>query len=578
MPHVDPALMAEAAQCLPPWEPAKCNWLFQAFGPAAPWMMRPEAIRAAMDDRCFLEQDRQAAEDFLHAPLLPNQLGAANPVFVVQANGIGVAPDALKKGALREAFFLPLAWEEAEAHAAGLPAGLQTLADQVREDMGMAGTRWHLRRNAAVGFDRVDMSRLPVECGSAWGVLAAALRLANDRVQPRAHVAVSAGWAVGQGVQDVEAVVPKYAAAAEFGCKVFFTTPAQVERLRTDGKAVPGVEARAIPIAEPKPGKALGELLHEMQAAPLKSDGAPFGLRKQYANGWWRNRVSREDYMFENVTAELAEEIRSKDPTKSSLAALGETDREAVVVSSPSAPLLSVLLLRPKHVLFVYTSQFTADYGVSPSKKIQPFSNGAECKDALVEPDDYGAILRAIEGFFSTNSPGGRVVDCTGGKKTMSAAACLAASFADASVVCIDQENPGGGFHGVGSEKLRCVWPGAAAPAAGSGGRAFFVTRHAGAKEWAARKGLAVDFVVGHLEVSQVAPGDTVVGTLPVNLAAEVCRRGGRYLHLALPLPPDFRGRELTADDMDRFGAYLREFRIKASGGDAPCADPGGAL
>jgi CRISPR-associated protein Csx16 len=53
-----------------------------------------------------------------------------------------------------------------------------------------------------------------------------------------------------------------------------------------------------------------------------------------------------------------------------------------------------------------------------------------------------------------------------------------------------------------------------------------------------------------------------VLGTLPVNLAAEVCERGGRYLHLSLDLPPEFRGRELTPADMQRFGARLEEFSI----------------
>lgn len=92
--------------------------------------------------------------------------------------------------------------------------------------------------------------------------------------------------------------------------------------------------------------------------------------------------------------------------------------------------------------------------------------------------------------------------------------------------------------------------------------RTFFATRHTGAVEWVARQGIAIDRTVQHLDVAEVQPGDLVVGTLPVHLAADVRARGARYLHLVLELPPESRGLELTADDMDRFGARLSEYRV----------------
>ena len=90
----------------------------------------------------------------------------------------------------------------------------------------------------------------------------------------------------------------------------------------------------------------------------------------------------------------------------------------------------------------------------------------------------------------------------------------------------------------------------------------LFVSRHPGALDWAAGEGLAVDRVVAHLDVETVQPGDVVIGTLPIHLAARVCERGGRYLHLSLELPPDWRGRELSAADLRRFGARLEEYRV----------------
>lgn len=93
-------------------------------------------------------------------------------------------------------------------------------------------------------------------------------------------------------------------------------------------------------------------------------------------------------------------------------------------------------------------------------------------------------------------------------------------------------------------------------------GATWFVTRHPGARQWAQRKGIAVDRVAEHLDVEALQHGDTVIGTLPVHLAAAVCDKGARYLHLSLDLPPEARGTELDADAMERYGARIEEFRI----------------
>ncbi|MFN6961652.1 MAG: CRISPR-associated protein Csx16 [Rhodocyclaceae bacterium] len=90
----------------------------------------------------------------------------------------------------------------------------------------------------------------------------------------------------------------------------------------------------------------------------------------------------------------------------------------------------------------------------------------------------------------------------------------------------------------------------------------WFVSRHPGAIEWAARQGLVVDRQVAHLDIKEVQAGDTVIGILPVHLAAEVCARGARFLNLSLDVPPDARGQELDADALERFGARLETYVI----------------
>lgn len=90
----------------------------------------------------------------------------------------------------------------------------------------------------------------------------------------------------------------------------------------------------------------------------------------------------------------------------------------------------------------------------------------------------------------------------------------------------------------------------------------WLVSRHAGAVEWAARQGLKVDHLVDHLEPQQVEAGDIVIGSLPVHLVAEVCQRGGRYMHLSIDLPAELRGMELSADQLEQCHARLEAFGV----------------
>lgn len=91
----------------------------------------------------------------------------------------------------------------------------------------------------------------------------------------------------------------------------------------------------------------------------------------------------------------------------------------------------------------------------------------------------------------------------------------------------------------------------------------WFVSRHEGARQWLERQGWGVDQQVAHLQPADVAAGDFVYGTLPVQLAAELCERGVRYYHLTLDLPAEARGRELTADELDLYGARLERFHVQ---------------
>ncbi len=90
----------------------------------------------------------------------------------------------------------------------------------------------------------------------------------------------------------------------------------------------------------------------------------------------------------------------------------------------------------------------------------------------------------------------------------------------------------------------------------------WFVSRHDGALQWMQQSGRAFDRHVAHLDPIEVLPGDAVIGTLPVNLAAQVCARGAAYWHLALAMPAQARGHELSLQEMQALGTTLQRFLV----------------
>lgn len=89
----------------------------------------------------------------------------------------------------------------------------------------------------------------------------------------------------------------------------------------------------------------------------------------------------------------------------------------------------------------------------------------------------------------------------------------------------------------------------------------YFISRHPGAIQWARECGIAVDQQLAHLNIEEIQAGDVVIGSLPVNLVAELTRKNARYLHLTLDLPLDQRGVELDAAAMKCYGARLEEYQ-----------------
>lgn len=106
-------------------------------------------------------------------------------------------------------------------------------------------------------------------------------------------------------------------------------------------------------------------------------------------------------------------------------------------------------------------------------------------------------------------------------------------------------------------------------------GTVYFVSRHPGALAWARDRGIRIDSHLAHLDGVALGGGDTVIGTLPMHLAARVCASGARFLNLTVDIPADSRGRELGARELEAFGARLEEFRVERVGkSDVAVASP----
>lgn len=91
--------------------------------------------------------------------------------------------------------------------------------------------------------------------------------------------------------------------------------------------------------------------------------------------------------------------------------------------------------------------------------------------------------------------------------------------------------------------------------------KVLVVSRHAGAIEWLRQKGFTGE-VVTHLTPEMVQAGDTVIGVLPVHLVAELVKKGVKVFIIVMPqVPKEMRGQELTAEQMEQFGAKLLEVK-----------------
>lgn len=93
----------------------------------------------------------------------------------------------------------------------------------------------------------------------------------------------------------------------------------------------------------------------------------------------------------------------------------------------------------------------------------------------------------------------------------------------------------------------------------------YFVSRHAGAIEWVKNQNIHIDCFIEHLDLTNIhlTADDTVIGTLPVHLAAAVCATGAKFYFLQINASLAQRGKNLSADDMQIMNCSLHRFFVE---------------
>lgn len=94
----------------------------------------------------------------------------------------------------------------------------------------------------------------------------------------------------------------------------------------------------------------------------------------------------------------------------------------------------------------------------------------------------------------------------------------------------------------------------------------WFVSRHPGAIAWIKSQSVTIDCFVEHLDVDQISSGDTVIGNVPLHLAAQICTKGARLICLSVSVPSALRGHELTKEVLTQLKCTLQEFHVEPVG------------
>ncbi len=93
--------------------------------------------------------------------------------------------------------------------------------------------------------------------------------------------------------------------------------------------------------------------------------------------------------------------------------------------------------------------------------------------------------------------------------------------------------------------------------------KTILVSRHQGTIEWAKNSNLHIDEYKEHLYIEDVECGDTVIGNIPMAMAADLCAMGIKYCSITIPFNLSERGTELSCKTVTERQCKIEEFYVK---------------
>ena len=386
----------------------------------------------------FLLAPGTRQQEGLGPPNLPENSGDANVILVWNPR-LALSP------MIAPSFVLPLTWVESYNDCARLPKGVGTVADQVREALGIRD--WGLALSPAL--DGVDLRNLEFNCGSIWAPLAAALLVAKSGGEPKPQVLSTGAWS-GRGIEKISDIPLKVAAVeATFPANANIKPILFVPKLN-ESEALACASNRLTILAYPMGQVALTSLrkhLAELEAPP--QTGALIGRRIEYVNREYLPYPKRQEYYNSHLIDSIADRVRESAP-----APLRAVSRLVIGLGKqPELPLMLLKAIRPAEVLVLHTED-TSEH--LPALDNQLKSWGGRLFSRPISLRDFKGAVQWTTDWLEEAGELEAVVDITAGNKIMTACVVLAAKSSGARRAYLSHDYD----HGTqvfGSEQLHLV-------------------------------------------------------------------------------------------------------------------------
>jgi hypothetical protein len=402
--------------CSLPCSPRSALEAAVGLGCLAAWWLRPEVLRAA----ARLQPEWASCWT---TPEVPAELGRCHVVLVNRE------PERLRL--LRPAFLFPVCWRAGGGHAAGLPAALRRLADQVvkaRPPQPEGASPWGLHPAFGSGQEDLDLSALEMGFDSAWAPLAAGLLLADQGITTCRDVWATGTWDRYSGVGQVEGLAAKLDLAREHEARYFFLPLPQRHEAEEWVQKNAATSPRLGFLQPDERGRqrevVLRPLLTELGMPPDMRE--PLPTRARYFALLPATHPRAYPYYRESILPEVVERLRRlreerwPDWRPSHLVTILSTSEELVPLAAGALAVRHVLICYTpdgeKGRLSIAAGRLRGDLAARGiACTLAPFRDGS--------PLEIEAALRPhVQAFTAGAGPNDVVLDMTPGKKPMTLA------------------------------------------------------------------------------------------------------------------------------------------------------------